>query len=214
MKKKRLISLVLASAMMTAMAVPAFAQDLAEGGTTSTDIVGTINATQLVVTVPATIAFQVDPTIDLASQAAIDAGVTGAQIVQPDNTKIQNGSAVPIYAKINSVAVSQTTGSDDVVLVNAATGLTAAKSMMFGIKDVSVVPTNFDTATDWLEKGDVTGNYLLSATGKMDASDGAENGTDELTLKIFGQTKNGWAAGDTFTITPTIMVSAQEDFGA
>ena len=204
MKKFKLRAVLLAGAIFASLAVPATAAGessttLAEEGSTTTTLNGTIAASKLVVTVPQNITFSIDPTIE--------AETTTSQIVQPD-VKITNGSIVPIYARISSVAVSQTAeGKDDVNLVNTTGALSGAKTMMFGLKSPAI--TDFTNSADWLVRGAQSGSYLLSADGKLAANDNKDDGADELLIMICGQAGAGWSAGDTFTLTPTIVVSAK-----
>lgn len=190
MKAKKILSMFLAVCLVAAMtALPAAADSVTDGGSLTSTLTGTIKATQLTVTVPATVAFDVDPTVDGADNPQ-------AQITPPtDDIKITNGSVVPIYAKISSVTVS-----DGVSLVSSTSGLTTSKAIMFGFKAEDCIK-DYNTTADWLTVGEQSTTYLLSSDGKIDA-DG------ELTMEISGYTTTGWSAGDTFTVTPTIVVSA------
>ncbi|WP_343207985.1 hypothetical protein [Anaerolentibacter hominis] len=169
--------------------------------TSDTTFNGTIKATQIKVTVPTAVAFDIDPTKE--------ATATNTQITQPDGITITNKSAVPIWVRVTNIAASS-----GVTLVDNATALSAAKSLMFGLKTTS--PTDFSTAADWLKGGDasgvgtITGNYYINDGSALDAStaDSADGGA--LTMKICGQTKYGWKAADTFTVTPTFTVSVTQ----
>lgn len=203
MKKKILLSCLLTASMLAMTTTSAFATVAPPSGTVSWDgtgsgqtvITGTIKATQFVVTVPTTVAFTIDPSIDETIVAADQQAV--AQIRQsvtddvPD-FKIINGSAVPIYAKVTDVAVSGAS------LVNAKTGLSANKTVMFGVKDT--IPTDaFATAANYLTDA-TTSHYLVGTDGKVQTG-------QTVPLWIYGLTKTGWAVDDTFTVTPTITVS-------
>ena len=165
-----------------------------DGSTTT--ITGTIVATQLKVTVPTTVGFDIAPTI-----TAVD---PSSQVTaQSSNITITNQSIVPIYVKVSNVAVATKTGGKVPNLVTAWAD--SDQNMMFALKTKK--PTNFSTATDWLTSGAISSNYYLdSSQGKLAAT--GKNG-DSVTMQIFGRIGQGWSAGDQFTITPTFTVGVK-----
>lgn len=202
---KKIFSALLALCMVTALAVPAMATGnitvptepnitaaTAPGNSVQTDLVGKIVATQLKVTVPTRITFDIDPTVNVSSPA----NVTGQLTNVPENIEITNGSLVPVYAKINKVEVT-----GEVTLVNNENDLTTSKSVMFAYKEKNKVQ-DFNTAADWLMTtvSDSAPYELNSDGGKIAAG-------EKLTMQMCAQTIKGWEAGESFTITPTIVVS-------
>lgn len=165
-------------------------------GNSTTTITGTIVATQLKVTVPTTVGFDIDPTITAAKPSS---QVTA----QSSNITITNQSIVPIYVKVSNVDVAASTGGKAPNLVTS--WVDSDQNMMFALKTTE--PTNFSTATDWLTSGAISGNYYLdSSQGKLAATGKTGN---SVTMKIFGQIGQGWSAGDQFTITPTFTVAVK-----
>ena len=168
-----------------------------------TVITGTIVATQLKVTVPTTIAFNIDPT---KAALGTSGDKTANQITQPGNLKITNGSVVPIWVKVSNVSVAKAGSSTDAPdLTQTYTEVTngTARKMMFGMKTAD--PGKFDTAGDWLKAGVPTSNYYMDLnSGKLEATGSA---TDSMTFKLYGCINKGWTVGNQFTITPTFTVS-------
>lgn len=202
---KKIFSALLALCMVTALAVPAMATgnitvpgvpNITSTNTGSnsaeTELKGTIVATTLKVTVPTKITFDIDPTINVSSPV----NVTGQLTNVPSTIEITNGSLVPVYAKINKVVVTQ-----GVTLVNTESDLGTDKAVMFAYKETGKV-TGFTNTADWLMTtvSDSAPYELNSDGGKIAAG-------EKLTMQMCAQTINGWAAGDNFTITPTIVVS-------
>lgn len=203
---KKILSALLALCMVTALAVPAMATSnlempttpnvVSSGSTATTNLVGKIVATQLKVTVPTKITFDIDPTIEV--KGTID--VTRQLTNKPSNIEIVNESLVPVYVKINNISV---TGGAN--LVNKEADLSGNKTVMFAYKKTGTV-SDFNTEADWLMLDISSSNiYALSNDGgKIDVPSSSNN---KLTMEMYAQTINGWAAGDSFTITPTIVVS-------
>lgn len=190
---KKVISLALAMCMILAMAVPALATNLTDPSAASTTganttLTGTIAATKINVTVPATVAFTLDPTIT--------ASTVTDQIIAPSNIEIKNDSVVPVYAKVTAVAV---TGG--VTLVTDTSSLNTDKAAMLSFKETGKV-TDFTTAADWM-----TTSVSTSAPYALNAADGRIEAGNTMTMQICGQSQQGWQAGDTFTVTPTVVVS-------
>lgn len=165
-------------------------------GKSTTTITGTIVATQLKVTVPTTVGFDIDPTITATNPSS---QVTA----QSANITITNQSIVPIYVKVSNVTVASKTGGKTPNLVQ--TWADSDQNMMFALKNT--MPANFTTTTDWLTAGAISGNYYLdSSQGKLAATGKTGN---SVTMKIFGRIGQGWSAGDQFTITPTFTVAVK-----
>lgn len=244
MKKHKLGALALSFAVASALCVPATAfADYAGSdqatqdsmGTsaadsaaitstgTETTVTGTIKPTTMSVTIPTTVAFNVDPG---APQSVEDAGANDTspaqttkhgQFTSPSNYKVSNLSRVKVYAFISSV--SATTGSGMTVapdLKNAApnyTGGTAHAQMMIGIKERAAAPADFTTATDWLTTT-LAGNYYpFNAANKGEIAASADGGTavNSPEMFIFGQVdQSGWTAGDKFQIKPVFTVSSSQ----
>lgn len=164
---------------------------------TKTTFTGTIVATKIKVTVPLTVAFNIDPTKD-----AIASNKADGQITQPTFT-ITNNSLVPIWVRVSGVAVNKLSGNAAPTLVDIAPGATSGDNnkMMFGLK--TDVVANFAKKADWMTVG-MTGNYYLNADGKIPA---VSAGSNTITPHIYGQITSGWTVGDKFTITPTFTVS-------
>lgn len=217
MKKLAICALSLATAAAMCAPVAAFAADagtteVKAAGTSDSTITGTISATTLSVSVPTTAAFTIDPTVE--------ATATNTQITNvPTNYTVKNASAVPVYAYISKCAIAKSgsmTGTP--TLVTAATGLTAANSLMFAVKDDASKPTNFDTAADWLTAATDLKYYPFGSAdhGKL-AAQKMKNGSPDAgqtdnaaTMSFYGQTTTGWADGDEFVITPTFTVTTSD----
>lgn len=203
--KKKALSLLLAGAMTLSMGISAMAtQVTAPSGTASTELEGTIKATQLVVTVPANVQFQIDPTKDASADPT-------AQVTQP-TIEILNSSVVPVYVNINKVQ------AQDVKLVDDASDLEdhTQKNLMFALGEKGT-SKSYTTASDWLMETTSTGGttaYALNSTtnskiAAVTKSSGAET-PGKMELSIFARAELGWEAEDTFTITPTFVVTVVE----
>lgn len=219
MKRKAVGAVALAVALSGVLAVPAFAADaetkevIASGGTASTAITGTIKPTTLSVTVPTTVAFDVDPG---ATAGTTLEGDKAGQFTGPSNFAIVNNSVVDVYAYVSSVAatdVNLTAKKDEVA---AKAGANPAK-IMVGVRDAA--PASFDTETDWLTSPLAADAkyyaFNVGANGKLLAKDPADaSGTqtsNKATMHIFGQVPStGWANGDKFTVTPTFTITVTD----
>ena len=216
MKTKKLTALALTLALAASLGLPALAAPSVSSSqvtktltnnsaTTDTQITGTIVATQLKVTLPLTISFDIDPT--KANTAA--GAVCNNQITQPANLTITNNSVVPIWVRVSGVSTA------------AANNL----KMMFALKDEFSAPADFATASDWMTASTLTSNkYYLNTkksggtalaadyVGRLEQAGTTTvtaNGTkDSVTFKLYGQINRGWQVGDSFKITPTFTVSA------
>lgn len=216
MRAKKLTALALTLALAASLGLPALAAPSVSSSqvtktltnnsaTTDTQITGTIVATQLKVTLPLTISFDIDPT--KANTAA--GAVCNNQITQPANLTITNNSVVPIWVRVSGVSTA------------AANNL----KMMFALKDEYSAPADFATASDWMTASTLTSNkYYLNTkksggtalaadyVGRLEQAGTTTvtaNGTkDSVTFKLYGQINRGWQVGDSFKITPTFTVSA------
>lgn len=176
------------------------------GSSTTTELHGTIAATQIKVTVPTNIAFTIDPTVEAeAPRTQISAGTAD----------ITNESLVPVYVAVSEVSVDEESG---VVLVQTEDDLEEDKTVMLAYKQEDEVK-DFDTEDDWLVEGDLDYYPINSQRGRIAArtlttedEDGEplltaqEKGTT-VTVEVSGKTINGWHADDTFTVTPVIVVT-------
>lgn len=211
---KQTAALVLALGMAVAESVTGYASSVVVPTTsptvvsavdpngTKTELVGTINITSLSVTLPLKAGFNIDP-------SKYD-GTAGAQIGDNQSAlyKIINNSAVPVYVSISGVAANDgldaLSGAKTISLVNAVNNLDTQYSVMLAIKDTSATAPAVGTPADWLT--DATTSYALNTTdGKLEAKSGST--PTELSLKIYGLTKGGWAQGDKFRVAPTFLVS-------
>lgn len=244
MKKTKIGALALSMALASAICVPATAfadyagseqatQDgtgtsVADSGTialdgTETTLTGKIKATTLSVSIPTTVAFNVDPGANQAVTDAAAGDTTPAtsnkhgQFTSPTNYKVSNLSQVKVYAYISGVtatpagAPGTTTVTPD--LVSAAPDYTQPGShdkIMIGIKSVNNKPADFGTSTDWLTTS--TTNYYpfnKDNKGEINASANGSTAVESDAMMIYGQVDQaGWTDGDTFQIKPTFTVTS------
>ncbi len=237
MRAKKLTALTLTLALAASLGLPALAAPgvsssqvtktlTNNSATTDTVITGTIVATQLKVTLPLTISFDIDPT--KANTAA--GAVCNNQITQPANLTITNNSVVPIWVRVSGVSTAAVTGGRAPTLTQTETDVTGTTAtsdlkMMFALKDEFSAPADFKTASDWITAGTLTSNkYYLNTkktggtalaadyAGRLEqagTTTATSNGTkDSVTFKLYGQINRGWQVGDSFKITPTFTVSA------
>ena len=245
MKKTKIGALALSVALAAAICVPATAfadyagseqatQDstgaaATDDGTialdgTETTLTGTIKATTLSVSIPTTVAFNVDPGADQAvtdAAASDTGGVTTSnkhgQFTSPSNYKVKNLSRVKVYTYISSVAATASGTPGTTVtpeLVDAAPDYSAAGShakVMIGIKSVAEKPADFGTQDNWLTTSLATKYYPFNATnkGEIAASTDGTTPVESDAMMIYGQVdKAGWTDGDTFQIKPTFTVTS------
>lgn len=214
-------ALALASVLACALCAPttAFAAPNEASGTgtaTASDtptstITGTIHATTLKVTVPTTVAFDIDPG---AATGVTASGQKRGQYTSPTNYTVKNYSAVDVYGYVSAVAV------DGVTLVNATGNLkkTAGAvgasnvSAMVGLSDKDG-DMSLTTAANWL-MADTSKYYAFnkSTHGKLAASNNAptaEGGT--ATMYIYGAVKNGgWVENNSFAVKPTFKITVTD----
>lgn len=203
---KRIFCLVLAMMLTLGASVSALAsetlttdtQDVntAGGEGVQATLTGTIKATNLNVTVPSNIPFTIDPTVMTGTIT------NGDQITQPNDIKITNDSIVPVYPYISNVTVDE-----HATLGDASTNLQSAeKTVCLGIyrSDSSGTAGNVTLLKTGSEQ--VFGFRDANSQATAVAADGGE-----ISLKLHGAaSQKGWAAGDTFTVTTTIVVAVKE----
>ena len=151
--------------------------------------------------VPTTAAFGIDPWTTAANPSS--------QIVaQSDDFKIVNLSKFPIFARIQGVKIAD--GGHHAGLNPGAPTLvqsapSAAGQCQLAIKTPASAPSSFNTPADWMKSGE--GAYSVIAGDKIDAA--VSTGGTSLPLKVYGQMNGtGWAARDTFSVTPTFAIQA------
>ena len=203
---------VTGSAAGYAAADPAAVVDTAVAngvGGTKTALIGTIEITNLSVTLPLKAGFNIDPS---KYDGAVD---TQIGTNQSTNYKIINKSAVPVYVYISGVDVNKdhngatVAGAKAITLKTSTTELTADYSVMLAIKDAGLTGASLpsvSTPGDWLTAAPSGIKYELNGTTHGRLEVGNTTAT-ELNLKIYGLTRNGWAPGDKFAVAPTFTVS-------
>lgn len=242
MKKTKIGALALSVALVSAICVPATAfadyagseqatQDstgtsLADNATialdgTETTLTGTIKATTLSVSIPTTVAFNVDPGATPAVTDAAAGDTTPGtsnkhgQFTSPSNYKVKNLSRVKVYAYISQVTAT-TAGTPGTTvtptLKDTVPTYTAANrdEMMIGIKSVAEKPADFATPANWLTTA-TTAYYPFNATNKGEilASTDGVAAVESDAMMIYGQVNPaGWTDGDTFQIKPTFTVTS------
>ena len=212
-KRKQLTALTLAMGLAVTGSMASYGEagdpavendaSLSAVGTTQTELLGRINATTLSVTLPITVAFDVDPSKYDPSQADF----LTRQIGAPTNYDIVNNSATPVYVHISKVTTGTVSGrvtstctlTDDKDAVALATNL---KYVLLAIKDSTEdIPANNAALSTGFGFKDSTANYTLKAStkGKIDA--GAT-----MKLNIYGLTNKGWSQNDIFSVKPSFTV--------
>lgn len=221
MKKSKLGACALALATAAAICVPAtaFAADApsatdpanvtASGGTQSSELTGTINATTLSVSVPTKATFNVDPTATAAAGSYDGSTHKHGQFESPTNYAITNNSKVPVYAYISGVA-TPTTGTVTDLSLTKKTAEVTSHAIQFAVAGTGGPTLALDAEAGWLDTA--TAKYFaFNATGhgKIAAGDtGNSAGMD-----FFGavsDTAGAWAQGDTFVVQPTFTVTATD----
>lgn len=213
MKAKRITALALTLALAAALgstalaanennpatAAPAQTPTMTMDGngvnsSTKTEFTGTIVATKIKVTLPLTVAFNIDPTVE-----AVAGGAVKGQISQPVLT-ITNNSLVPIWIRVSNVAAASTTSTVPVLSQTDTTS--TAKNMLFGLKTAPIASISQTADAKWLLSGVPKENYFLD-----DANGGKLAAGASISPVIYGKVGAGWEVGNKFTITPTFTVS-------
>lgn len=198
---KKLSRYLLLAGMILGLAMPTLAADNVSGSVTTT-LEGVIKPTQLKVTVPTDIPFDISGGINVAGSR----DVTGQITNRPETLQIINESIIPVYVYITNVKVS-----DGLTLVRSEDGLSNDRSLMLGFREKNTVH-NFKLPSDWLQEGAAETPYFLNENGgRISAGIQTDSGTQPgvMDLEIYGQLGEGWTASETFTVTPTYVVSVR-----
>ncbi|MBS5065379.1 MAG: hypothetical protein KHZ58_16560 [Hungatella hathewayi] len=233
---KKMTALMLAMSMAAAGTTAAYGDPgvsatdevKSAGGSTNMTLTGNIQVTTLSVTIPTTVAFDVDMTKIPVKSATDKAGVN-VQVTGPTETdyRIINKSASTVWVYVTAVTPSATSTGKTPALVSKYSDLKAADyNLLFAIKDTKVAPPVVNAYTDetdltldgdsadfWMKSGMASGDkyYLNSDNGKLLAQDQATGEKEnEMPLTIYAFTRKGWVAGDSFTVQPTFTVSVTD----
>jgi len=233
---KKMTALMLAMSMAAASTTAAYGDPgvsatdevKAAGGSTNMTLTGNIQVTTLSVTIPTTVAFDVDMT-QIPVKSATDKAGVNVQVTGPTETdyKIVNKSASTVWVYVSAVTPSATSTGKTPALVSKYSDLKAADyNLLFAIKDTKVAPPAVNAYTNetdltlggdspdfWMKSGMASGDkyYLNSDNGKLLAQDQATAAKEnEMPLTIYAFTRKGWVAGDSFTVQPTFTVSVTD----
>ncbi len=212
-KRKQLTALALALGLAAggSMASYAAAGDpsvesesvMAAAGSKETELLGRINATTLSVTLPITVAFDVDPSKYDVTQTDF----LTRQISAPSNYNIVNNSATPVYVHISGVtqgAVSGRVTSTSTLTDDKADVANTSKNkqVLLAIKaSTETVPANESALSAGFGLTTATSSYSLESTSKGKIDAGAT-----MNLKIYGLTNKGWSQNDIFSVKPSFTV--------
>lgn len=191
---------------------------------TETELVGTIQATQLKVTVPARVYFNLLLNVGMDLASTEDPTI---QVVQPEVT-IQNHSLVPVYGWVDSVVLKENPQNSSMLTDNEHKGsgikyslttdpaeLTKTKKMMFGFKAVNGI-SDLSHPDQWLLEGAQSARGteedpfyypLKGANGRIEAYSTATGQPGKIKMQVYARSQAGWHAGDDFTVVPHILVS-------
>lgn len=211
--KKQITALVLAMGLVVTGNMVSYAATSVNGetkmekpdATASMELIGTINITKLSVTLPLTVAFDVDP----SAYKTTGADALSVQMDSPDAYQITNNSAVPVKVYISALNKGDLSGNNNSfnLVTDKAKG-TDNKTVLLAIKKAEDTLPTYDTvgADYWLSESANMAYYMDEAgTGVLAASNVAD-GSNVMKLKVYGQTKNGWSQNDKFAIKPTFKV--------
>lgn len=196
-------------------------------GTADSTMTGTIKATTLSVSVPTTVAFNIDPgAYDAAKIGEAADGTThkSGQFTNPTSLAITNNSVVDVYCYVTGVTLTQDK-IKTLTLVNAPGNLTRSGSgtvdgtaaIMFGLSNSATVLSG-TTPADWL-MSTVSASapyYALNKTdkGKLSArlastDSGYTTQTNhKAEITIRGAVKDrGWTNGDSFKVVPQFTIA-------
>lgn len=246
-KTKKMAALALTMAMASTGMTAAYAEDptasvsastevksitKADGSMNGTDmtLTGTIKVTSLSVTIPTTVAFNVDMT-QVPAASATEKAAVNVQVEQPgeDVYRIKNNSASAVWVYVTDVTPSAATAGKTPVLTDTYADVKDNNyNLLFAIKDAKAAAPAVNAysqpdASDmtigatsyWMKSGTPTGGkyYLNDTNGKLIAKDqatGADEGKNEMGLTIYAFTRKGWTAGDKFTVKPVFTVSVED----
>lgn len=191
--------------------------------------IGVIKPTRIKATIPTQVVFDLDPTIDVTvdGYSATESAKTD-QVTQPTagELKVVNNSTVPMFVYVANVSTKNATLTQAVADVKDDT---KPKNVMFALTPTA--PATADTlatANDWMKPVDgstdttvyrdssTKTHYLLNkydeSASKFTpvAAAGTADNADTLPLYINAVSLNGWAADETFTVMPTIIVAVHD----
>ncbi|MBS5062602.1 MAG: hypothetical protein KHZ58_02385 [Hungatella hathewayi] len=240
---KKMTALALSLAMMAAGTVVSYgeagdvgvAETLTGAGTASTNLTGTIKVTTLSVTIPTTVAFDIDMTkkpdpTDATTLDKINVQVPSGSQPTEGTYAITNNSDSPVWVYVTGVAPTQVSGSPAPLLANNYGELIGAggnNKVMFAIKSVDADMPEVSGTTEsnmkigetsyWMMDNISSSNiyYLTDGdttheNGKLVAKSQASASENILKLRIYAFTRKGWQAENSFTITPTFTVAVKD----
>lgn len=213
---KKMLCLIPALVMVLTMGVPVRAEEtstqvtVANGGTATSELRATIEPIQLRVTVPTSVNFTMDITVDPENLEDGQNPAT-AQITCPEHAFV-NESYVPVYARVASVTTKDVQLTNDPADLKQEVPQTqeendqpAPNYIMLAYKSTNDEITSFDNPGDWLTTDSLpTGGYWLSRDPIPAKS---ESGNGELSMTLYGQAGQGWEKLDLFTVSPVIVIS-------
>ncbi len=202
--------------------------EVKSAGNTNMTLTGNIKVTTLSVTIPTTVAFDVDMTA-VPEKNATAKDKVNIQVSAPgeDVYKIVNNSASTVWVYVTAVTPSAVVAGKTPTLVNKYSDLKSADyNLLFAIKDTKVAAPAVNNYTDesglklgndntdfWMKSGMTVGEkyYLNGDYGKLLAADQATAEKENvMPLTIYAFTRKGWVAGDSFTVQPTFTVSVTD----
>lgn len=216
--KKAMTAIALAMSMAAAASLTSYAAETASEssvkaeGTAETEILGTIKATTLKVSVPLKAAFDVDP--GAYEEATKLSEVT---VAQSSNYAIKNESTVPVWVYISSIAVgglSGTSTSQTASLTTDPADLSTNFKVMLAIKSGLTDPAIAvkDTAAFWIPDTLSGGKYYMDTA--INGTDSTNHGKIEagstMKLNVYALTQKGWSNADTFAFKPTFTVAVKD----
>lgn len=223
--KKKAVALALALGLAAAgnMAVyGAGTVDLTGGvdadGKAESVLTGTINITSIKVEVPIKASFDIDPNVTATAGTRVvidtaDATKHTNQITaQASNYTITNKSKVPLKVSITNIETKSKDGSSaGPALVNTMNGLTGT-NILFAVREKSETisyPAAASAGSEpWMMTTISAGSpyFVKGSTASTLAATGVADGSDELTMLLYGATGSGWRNGEGFQVIPTFLV--------
>lgn len=237
MKKSKLGALALSVAVASALCIPTLAfgavtedsngvgvdsatSDLMATTPGTTTLTGKIKATTLSVTIPTAMTFAIDP--GATQGVAEDAAMTQkhGQFTSPSNYTVTNSSHVPVKVEVSTATATQCTLHDTKATLEA--GTVTDRKVMVGLSDkANGAALDVDATAGWLSAGAnlglvpfgktdaASGSAVGANTGKLASVDTTVTGDNKATMYVFGAVnQTGWTEGQSFTVTPTLKVTA------
>ncbi len=216
--RKAMTAMALAVGMAAAASVASYAAPSAEEtsvkaeGTAVTEILGTIQATTLKVSVPLKAAFDIDP--GAYEEATKMSQVT---VAQSDNYAIKNDSTVPVWVYISSIDAGGLAGTSPTKTASLTTdpadldtGLKVMLAIKSGLTDPAI--TVKDTAAFWIPPTLSGGKYYMDTAvdGTTSTNHGKIEAGTTMNLNVYALTKTGWSNADTFAFKPTFTVAVKD----